>query len=381
MKDFRMTTLLRKTWTGLTWIAFTIGVIALSLMLWSKAWPSLNQRFFERTTASVPAANAVVRGPSSRLHPEFIQNLNNQISNSPSTDSIASMAYDPRNDFLLVGRESGAVDIWDGRQANARREIKAHKMRASQLSFSSDGRTFFSNSYFEDVTHVWDAASGSLVHTIELSRGPVVETSDPNLFIVAGSSGLRIFNLANKEVLPDTYRQVGDVVTALAYDVPTDQLAIGTASGGVEIWRLLKAAAPALEQVTVTRPYAMGNWVKAVQFFDEGRSVYSLPQRGNLDEWSVPRLERLRSREISLGFVGSSVFIPETGRLAMAGFRKGDNDGSSNYLQTFNLKDGAESLVDLKEGGSGVMVYVPSLSAILAGNRKAISVIDIAKAR
>jgi WD40 repeat protein len=297
------------------------------------------------------------RPRASRIHPEFIQNLNNQISNSQSRDSINSMAYDPKNDFLLVGRESGAIDIWDGRQANARREIKAHKQRASQLAFSSDGRMFFSNSSSDDVTHVWDAASGALVHTIERSRGPVVETSVPGLFVVAASSGLRIFDLATKELLPDTYRQVGDVVTALAYDAPTDQLAIGTASGGVEIWRLLKVPLPTLAQVAVTRPYVMGNWVKAVQFSDGGRSIYSLPQRGNLDEWSSPGLERLRSREISLSFVGSSVFIPEKGRLAMVGSRKGDNDASSKFLEIFNLNDGGESLVDLKESSR------PSLQA------------------
>jgi hypothetical protein len=376
-----MMALFRKTLSVLTWIAFTVGVVALVLMLWSKLWPSLNKRFLEKPMASEQTRNTVVRGPVSRIHSEFIQNLSNQISNNKSRDSISAMAYDPENEFLLVGRESGAVDIWDSKQVNARREIKAHKMRASQLKFSSDGRVFFSNSHFEDVTHVWDAASGSLVHSIERSRGPVVETSDPNLFVVASSSGLRIFNLAAKEVLPDTYRQVGDVVTALAYDAPTDQLAVGTASGGVEVWRLLKVPAITLERITAIHPYATGNWVKAVQFFDSGRSVYSLPERGNLDEWSVPRLEPLRSREISLGFVSSSVFIPEKGQLAMVGFRKGDNEALSNFLEIFNLGNGGESLVDLKESGSGVIIYLPSLSTIIAGQRNAISVIDIAKAK
>jgi WD40 repeat protein len=381
MRELKMMALFKKTWTIFTWIAFTIGVVGCVLMLWSKLWPSLNMRFPQNPTATGQSGNPVVRRPETRIHPEFIQNLNNQMSNSTSSDSISSMAYDPKSDFLLVGRESGAIDIWDGKQANARREIKAHKMRASQLSFSSDGRVFFSNSYFEDVTHVWDAASGSLVHTIERSRGPVVETSDPNLFVVASSSGLRIFDLAAKEVLPDTYRQVGDVVTALAYDVPTDQLAIGTASGGVELWRLLKVPVPTLERIAAAKPYATGNWVKAVQFFDSGRVVYSLPQRGNLDEWSVPRLEPLRSREISLGFVASSVFIPEKGGLAMVGFRKGDNDAYSNFLGTFNLNDGSESLVDLKASGSGSIVYLPSLSTIIASKGLTISTIDIAKAR
>jgi hypothetical protein len=65
----------------------------------------------------------------------------------------------------------------------------------------------------------------------------------------------------------------------------------------------------------------------------------------------------------------------------MVGFRKGDNDASSNFLETFNLNDGSESLVDLKESGSGVIVYLPSLSTIIAGKRTSISVIDITKAR
>jgi WD40 repeat protein len=374
---------LRVLWAIFTWAAFGLGVAGLALAVWTKAGPSLSQRFAAKPAASSPVTSTTNdHWPASGIHPEFIQNLNNYLANSGSTDSISALAYDPRNHFFLVGRESGAVDIWSGRQANARREVKAHKMRASQLAFSSDGRVFFSNSYFEDVTHVWDTATGSIIHSIEGSRGPVIETSDPNLFVIAGGSGMRIFDLASKGVLPDKYRDVGDVVTALAYDGPTDQLAIGTASGGVEVWKLDKTQGrPALAQVATARPYAMGNWVTGVHFFDKGRSLYSLPQRGNLDEWSALSLERLRSREVSLGFVSSSVFIPEKSQLAMIGFRKGDNSAFNNFLEVFNLSDGTESLIDLKENGSGVIVYLPLLSTIISGKSKTISVIDIAKAR
>ena len=381
MKNLKMMVWFKKMSSIFMWMAFAIGLITLALMLWSKLWPSLNQRFLEKPAASEQAGNAAVRGLVPRIHAEFVQNLNNQIASSQSNDSISSMAYDTRNGFFLVGRESGTVDIWDGKQANAMREIKAHKLRASQLTFTSDGRMFFSHSNLEDGIHLLDTASGVRLHTIERARGPVVETSDPNLFVVAASSGLRIFNLATQEVLPNTYRQVGDVVTALTYDAPTDQLALGTASGAVEIWRLKKIPFPALEQVAAIRPYAVGNWVMAVQFFDSGRSIYSLPQRGNLDEWSVPRLKPLRSREISLRFVSSSVFIPEKGQLAMVGYRKGDENASSNFLEIFNLDNGGESLADMKRDGSCVIVHLPPISAIMAGQNLTLSLIDIAKAK
>jgi WD40 repeat protein len=380
-KEIGESPLFKKIASILAWIVFAIGVVALALMLWSNLQPSPSKQSLQKSIASEKPKNTIARGPASNVHPEFIQNLNNQLSNSQSTDRISSMAYDTKNDFFLIGHESGAVDIWDAKQANARREVKAHNMRTSRLNFSSDGRVFFSSSPFDDVTHVWDTASGALVHSIEGSRGPVVETSDPTLFIVGSDSGLRIFNLSTNQVLPGSYRQVGDSVTALAYDMPTDQLAIGTASGEVAIWKLLKAPELKLERVAVTHPYTVGNWVKAVQFFDSGRSVYSLPQRGNLDEWSLPRLEHLRSREISLGFVGASVFMPDRGRLAMAGYRKGDKDAAATFLEIFNLNDGQESLLDLQDRGTGALVYLPSLSSIVGSSHSSIVVIDVAKAK
>ena len=320
------------------------------------------------------------RAHASRIDPQFIRNLNKQLSSIKGRDSVSTMAFDAQNDFLLVGRESGAIDIWNGRQANARTEVKA-PAAPLRLTFSSDGRVFFSSYHAHDATHVWDTASGSIIHTIERSRGPVVQTSDPNLFVLGAASGLRIFDLTRRELLPGTFRQVGDVVTAMAYDAPTNQLGIGTASGGVEVWKLTKSPTPALTRVAAAVPYAIGNWVLGVQFFNEGRSLYSVPQRGNLDEWSTETLERLRSRDVSLGFVGATIFIPEEGRLAIVGFRKGDTRGFDNFLEILNLESGSRNLIDLKEKGSGSIVYLPSVSTIVSGNRATISVVDIGEAR
>jgi WD40 repeat protein len=376
--------LFKKIWNFAVWVAFSIGVVAAVLMAWSRIWPLLKQDYAERSQGHAPAAasSTTVGARAAGIHPAFVQSLQTQLSSGGSSDSISAVAHDPKNDFLLVGRESGAVDIWDGRQANAKREIKAHKMRASKLAFSSDGRVFFTNSYFEDVTHVWDTASGSLITTVERTRGPVMETSDPNLFVIAGGSGLRFFDLAKRRVLPEAYRDVGDVVMALAYDMNTDQLGIGTASGGVELWKMNKSQGhPTLEKVAVANPYVVGNWVVGVHFANGGRSLLALPQRGNLDEWSVPELKLSRSRELSLRFSSSPVFIPEKGLLATVGFRKGDESNYDGYLEIIGLETGSTSLVDLKTSGSGVIAHLPSMSSILSGKNMSVSLIDIAKAK
>ena len=337
----------------------------------------------EFTGGPAPSAHSEdtgTRAPASRIDPQFVQNLNMQLSSIKARDGVSTMAFDSRNDFFLVGRKSGAIDIWDGRQANSRTEVKAPEA-PRRLTFSSDGRVFFSNYHVHDGTHVWDTASGSIIHTIERSRGPVVQTSEPNLFVLGTANGLRIFDLTSGELLPGTFGQVGDVVTAMAYDAPTDQLGIGTASGDVEVWKLTKSPTPALNRVAAAVPYATGNWVRGIQFFNNGRSLYSLPERGNLDEWSTGTLERLRSRDVSLGFVGATVFIPEEARLAMVGFRKGDTQEFDNVLEILNLESGSRNLIDLKEKGTGSIVYLPSMSTIVSGNRATISVVDIGKAR
>ena len=82
----------------------------------------------------------------------------------------------------------------------------------------------------------------------------MVQTSDPNLFVLGAANGLRIFDRTRRELQPGTFRQVGDVVTAMAYDAPTNQLGIGTASGGVEVWKLTKSPTPALKRVAAAVP-------------------------------------------------------------------------------------------------------------------------------
>lgn len=377
--------ILRKIWATFTWTAFSIGVFSLLLMLWAKAWPYVNARYFEPPTKVEQPEGLALVEPPSRIHPDFLQNLNNQLSTGETTDRISALAFSSQDEVLVVGRESGKVDIWDAKQANARREIKAHKQRTSKLMFSSDGQVFFSNSYFENITQVWDTASGTLLHTIQGPGGPVVETSDSQFFVIAGSSELRLFDLKNKTLLPEKYSVSSGVVTAITYNLLTEHLAIGTASGGIEIWKFNNKqevwkpdsaqTGPSLERIATAKPYETGNWVKSVRFFNYGRSLYSIPERGPIDEWSVYPLEPLRSREHGLKYSSSPLFIPEKNLLALVGFA--DTNSHAGFLELINLETGKMTMTDLQENGSGIITYLPSLSTLISATGQTISVINL----
>lgn len=90
---------------------------------------------------------------SAPVHKDFLQNLTqSQKTDGTRSRVVTSLVYSEKEKVLLVGHESGSIEIWDATKAKSVREIKAHDYRANLLSFSADGRAFFSSSYFEDNT-------------------------------------------------------------------------------------------------------------------------------------------------------------------------------------------------------------------------------------
>lgn len=152
----------------------------------------------------------VISGCTSSIHKDFMTNL---IRDSRSNDGsfknlIVSMSYDDKGKYLVVGHESGNIDIWDAKEPRSKREIKAHDYRANWITFTSDGNSFFSNSYFEKSTKLWSAKTGELLHSIPDTRGPVSTTSDESLYLVGQSSQIRIFDMGKRYCCPNNMNQV-----------------------------------------------------------------------------------------------------------------------------------------------------------------------------
>ncbi|MEO8332727.1 MAG: hypothetical protein ABI479_09860, partial [Gallionella sp.] len=132
---------------------------------------------------------------STTVHKDFLHNLTeSQKTNGAMPRIVTSLVYSENEKVLLVGHESGNIEIWDATKDKSVREIKAHDYRVNLLGFSADGKTFFSNSMFEYNTKLWNVRTGELIYSIPLSNGPVGVAPDPRYYLIANSEELRIFD-------------------------------------------------------------------------------------------------------------------------------------------------------------------------------------------
>lgn len=263
----------------------------------------------------------IVSGCSTSIHKDFIPNL---IKESRSTDEsfknlVVSLTYDDKGKYLVVGHESGNIDIWDAKESRSKSEMKAHDYRANWITFASDGNSFFSNSYFEESTKLWSAKTGELLHSIPDTRGPVCTTSDESIYLVGQSSQIRIFDIRRKILLPEKYVSSG-VILVMAVDIASRQIAVGTASGTIEVWKLLGGNEKASLQKTLSaKPYVTGDWVVGLQFSPDGAMLYSVARSGLVDEWKARSLVRNRTISTTLKHIHSVAFFRGKELLALSG--------------------------------------------------------------
>src|SRR3546814_5662906 len=90
-------------------------------------------------------------GSQSRVDPEFTQavvDLNRRLD-----DHATAVAYDPQSKILAVGRNSGALELWDARRSDSRIAVKAHSVRIEHIAFGAgDGIVLTSSARSEEHT-------------------------------------------------------------------------------------------------------------------------------------------------------------------------------------------------------------------------------------
>lgn len=322
--------------------------------------------------ANLIALIFIVSGCSSSIHKDFIPNF---IKDSRSNDGsfknlVVSLAYDDKGKYLVVGHESGNIDIWDAKMPRSKREIKAHDYRANWITFSSDGNSFFSNSYFEESTKLWSAKTGELLHSIPNTRGPVCITSDESIYLVGQSSQIRIFDTQRKILLPEQYESSG-VILVMAVDIASRQIAVGTASGTIEVWKFLGGNGNASLQKTLSaKPYATGDWVVGLQFSPDGAMLYSVAKSGLVDEWKARSLERNRTISTTLKHIHSVAFFRGKELLALGGTEdKVGVGGGSVALVTLTA---GTSTIYRANTNLPIVEFLPSLATLIAAQSRTI---------
>ena len=313
---------------------------------------------------------------STTVHKDFLQNFTkSQKTDGTFSRIVQSLVYNEKGKHLIVGHESGSIEIWDATKEKSMYEIKAHKNRANELAFSADGNAFFSNSMFETETKLWNVQTGELICSIPNTRGPVSATSDKRFYIIANSENLRIFDYKNKTLLPEEYKFTYGVIEAIAYDIATDQVAIGTQSD-IQILKFsIIKGKPNLEKVSSVP--GVGS-IKGLQFSDNGHSLYSVSHLGSIDEWSTQPLKIKRSLPTALKHLYYATFTPDTGLLAMSGIGKqGYPDSPIGVVEIISLPAGLSSVYKMTTNYPRRIEFLSPFSSVISGESYSMEVYPI----
>ena len=92
--------------------------------------------------------------------------------------------------LLAIGRQDGAVQIWDTNAWKELRRFQASSRRITQLAFSPDGRHLATTGDVDGAAKVWDVLTGSVraefLHQAGGALGPMAVTPDGRTLVTTG---------------------------------------------------------------------------------------------------------------------------------------------------------------------------------------------------
>ncbi len=143
--------------------------------------------------------------------------------------SCRSIAWSPRNDFLVVGFEDGTIRVWSLPDFNLQPAVKGHQGPVLRLRFSRDGQRFYSNADWGGegrVSYQWSFSDGQLTRLKSFPRYSVFDESfDPNT-LVAGNQGT-ISILTDGKPIHDLYLFSGSISNA-KYSPSSESIFVGS---------------------------------------------------------------------------------------------------------------------------------------------------------
>jgi WD40 repeat protein len=325
--------------------------------------------------ATVLALAGCTSGAPKDVHDDFLPNLAKHLSASDGSfeSRVVSMRYDEPSRTLAIGRESGVLEIWDTRSPRAMRELNAHDHRIGWIAFTAGTAAVLTGSDFDHNVKLWDIGTGALLHMIPQARGPFAKVPGQDQYVIqGGNSRMRIFDLARKILLPGEYEPSG-VVVAMAWDDNSRRLAVGTASGSIDVWRYtMTDGRPRLEQSVSAKPYATGDWVVGLRFSPDGTRLYSLNRSGAVDEWVSDTLSHVRSISSKLRFVHSVAFDRDGKYLGVGG--ASDAGGLSGASFAWISLASGESTTSPSNTTLSVVEFLPPRAVFVSAQHRKLEV-------
>lgn len=294
--------------------------------------------------------------------------------------SVKALAYNPTCGMLGVGYENGMVEWHDTSGMKAPQNFKAHDMRVSNIAISDDGAMGFTNSYFDDATRVWDLKTGSLVTTIADARKASIiyeETIDYKVVFACGSGRVKIFD-TRWGIYDDIYKFEASA-TSMALSSDRRWLSVGSSAGGIDVWEVTRQGdKPVLVKQGAIQPYEKGNWIISVTFNDTCDKLYTVTQKGQIDSWRVPGLEREYHFVSGIKHAYSAVPLGRPNSIILMGSKDKWGQGYS-HGELIDLDKGSNRLVFKRVASHCVPLLFPSMHTLMVASGKTNHLVDVSR--
>ena len=211
------------------------------------------------------------------------------------------LTYSPDGSRLAIGSEDGAVHVYDAATGRESLVLKAHKGRVNALAFDPSGSLLASAGFTDGTARIWDADSGILRATVDLSRFLKPSIPPPR------RCGLHPMGL--KQVFDLAFSPDGELLTTGGWFGPSSTLVWDSSTG-------------ALQRILVQGPDSQDQWGRSVDFSPDGKLVAG-EGRDLVFVWAVQD-GRLVAR-IGQQQVNALAFSPD-GRRLITGSLEGDVD-------------------------------------------------------
>ena len=226
----------------------------------------------------------------------------------PSTQQQIGVvkAFDASADLSVAayGTVDGTIRVVDLRDGHDLWTAPATRNVITSVAFSPDGRTLATAAGFEESDiRLWDVATGAELGRLE-GHGAWVSTivfwpDGTKLASTSADQTIRTWDLASRKCT-DVLRGHRQEVWRLALLPDGRTLVSGSKDGEVCFW---DASVLHPRQERITWPEPVANW----KFAEDGRSILTLNQAGQVAKWTGPEYGR---KEIlfELGTIGGGIF-------------------------------------------------------------------------
>lgn len=299
---------------------------------------------------------------------------------------INAMAASYERGLLALGYEGGDVSVFDLASGSELRRFKAHPHRIGALRFSQSGNLLFSRSEFETVAKVWNIDTGEKLKTFEVGRttgkGAAFDYDiGGESWIFASEQGPLIYNL-----IWDKLSNNGDSGHAQALrSVAVDSMSHRIVGGGgplilYEYGNKSGGNSVQVKKLAEAQNINPSDWVVAVAYASDKRSVYSVSEDGQVNRWDARDLSLIAHYDFGIKVYDVSI-RPDNSQFVIEGWKRkqdglcADQGTAKDQIDiiVLNTQDGAFRRVASPIMEYHVAAYLgPDRLVIGAGNQVAL---------